>query len=85
MTYRTVEVDLENGRVQSRTAESLPTRSRALLTLLDSITTSTALTCDELAKRWPQLEKLPVEEAFDFADDIETAHAKMLPPKRAWD
>lgn len=85
MSYRTVEVDLENGRVQPRTAESLPTRSRALLTLLDSSAPSIASTCEELAKRWPQLEKLSAEEAFEFAGDIETARAKILSPKRAWD
>ena len=79
MSYRTVEVDLENGRVRPRTAESLPTRSRALLTLLDSSAPSIASTCEELANRWPQLAKLPMEEALDFADDIETARAKVMP------
>ena len=36
MSYRTVEVDLENGRVQSRDAEPLPPKAHALLTILDA-------------------------------------------------
>ena len=35
MSYQTVEVELENGRVQPCGAEALPARARALLTILD--------------------------------------------------
>lgn len=36
MTYQTVEVDLDHGRVRPRGSESLPTKARALLTILAS-------------------------------------------------
>jgi hypothetical protein len=35
MSYKTVEVELENGRVQPKGAEALPHRARALLTILE--------------------------------------------------
>lgn len=34
MSYKTVEVDLENGRVRPSNAESLPEKAHALLTIL---------------------------------------------------
>ena len=34
MSYTTVEVELENGRVRPAGAESLPSKARALLTIL---------------------------------------------------
>jgi hypothetical protein len=34
MSYKTVEVELENGRVHPSGAETLPTKARALLTIL---------------------------------------------------
>ena len=34
MSYKTLEVELENGRVHSSGAETLPTKARALLTIL---------------------------------------------------
>jgi len=36
MRYKTLEVDLENGHVLPRGAESLPPKARALLTILES-------------------------------------------------
>lgn len=36
MSFRTVEVELENGRVAARGTETLPARAHALLTILDS-------------------------------------------------
>lgn len=44
-----------------------------------------ALTCAELAERWPKLEKLPPDEAMAFADDLEKARAGLPPLKSAWD
>ena len=35
MSYRTVEVELDGGRVRPRWAESLPTKAHALLTILE--------------------------------------------------
>lgn len=37
MSYQTVEVDLENGRVRPRGSESLPAKARALLTIVESV------------------------------------------------
>lgn len=34
MSYKTVEVELENGRVRPSGAETLPDKARALLTIL---------------------------------------------------
>ena len=46
---------------------------------------SPALTCAELADRWPQLERLAPDEASAFADDIEQARASLPPIRPAWD
>jgi len=73
MNYRTLEVELEDGRVHPHGAETLPAKAHALLTLLDSMESSTAKTCGELADRWAAMEKLPLEEAQAFADDLEQA------------
>jgi hypothetical protein len=43
MSYKTVEVELENGKVRPSGSETLPEKAHALLTILDSKTT-TALT-----------------------------------------
>jgi antitoxin (DNA-binding transcriptional repressor) of toxin-antitoxin stability system len=40
---------------------------------------STALTCAELANRWPKLDKLSSDEANAFADDLEHARASLHP------
>ena len=85
MSYKTLEVDLENGRVRPRGAETLPPSGHALLTLLDSDVPSPARTCGELAESWSRLEKLPADEANDFADDIEQSRASLHPLKSAWD
>ncbi len=36
MSYRTLEVEVEDGRVRARGGEPLPTKARALLTILES-------------------------------------------------
>jgi antitoxin (DNA-binding transcriptional repressor) of toxin-antitoxin stability system len=46
---------------------------------------SAALNCAELADRWPNLDKLPPDEARAFADDLEQARANLPPLKPAWD
>ena len=71
MSYKTVEVELENGRVRPSGCETLPATAHALLPLLDESPAVTVRTCSELAERWPRLEKLPSDEAAAFADDIE--------------
>lgn len=40
MSYKTLEVDLENGTVRPRGAESLPAKARALLTIVESVQAS---------------------------------------------
>jgi len=85
MSYKTLEVELENGRVHPRGAETLPLNGHGLLTLLDSSASSPVRTCGELAERWGGLEKLPLDEANAFADDIEHARATLPPLKSAWD
>jgi len=42
MSYQTVEVELDGGRVRSRRSESLPAKARALLTILESDNETTA-------------------------------------------
>lgn len=85
MSYETLEVDLDHGLVRPRGAEKMPGRSRALLTLLDAEVPATALTCTELAARWPLLEKLSAEESTAFADDLEQARRNLPPLRAAWD
>jgi antitoxin (DNA-binding transcriptional repressor) of toxin-antitoxin stability system len=44
-----------------------------------------ATTCEELAERWPELDRLPQDEAEAFAQDVESARARLLPLRSAWD
>lgn len=85
MSYKTVEVELENGHVRPSGSEMLPARAHALLTLLETRTSAAALTCSELAERWVNMDKLPVDEAKAFADDVEQSRASLPPLKPAWD
>jgi prevent-host-death family protein len=43
-----------------------------------------ARTCAELAARWREMERLPVDEANAFADDLELGRATLPPVKLAW-
>lgn len=86
MSYKTVEVELENGHVRPSGPEELPPRAHALLTLLDTVQPQApALTCGELADRWMALIKLSPDEGSAFASDIEKARASLPPLKPAWD
>lgn len=40
MSYQTLEVDLENGRVSPRGNEALPAKARALLTIVETADSS---------------------------------------------
>ena len=44
-----------------------------------------AATCEELASRWERMEKLPLEEGEEFANDIEKARKDLPPIKSSWD
>jgi hypothetical protein len=101
MSYKTLEVELENGVVRPAGSEILPAKAHALLTILtpamldahqddgSSPTTlkhpSPAKTSAELAEYWSKLDRLPPDEANAFADDIEAAHRSLPPLKSAWD
>ena len=85
MSYKTVEVELENGRVHPSGVDFLPAKAHALLTLLDAGTATTVQTCGELAECWSSLKRLPADEAKAFADDVESARAKLPALKSAWD
>lgn len=86
MSYKTLEVELENGHVRPCGSEVLPANAHALLTLLDStVPTATARTCGELARNWSEFNRLSADEASDFAADIEHARANLPPLKPAWD
>jgi hypothetical protein len=86
MSYRTLEVELENGRVSPCGSETLPAKAHALLTLLDSNgSPAVAKDCRELAERWANLERLPADEAKAFADDMEESRRKLPEIKSKWD
>jgi len=85
MSYKTLEVELENGQVRPRDSETRPAKAHALLTLLDSSAPPVARTCGELAERWPGLERLPADDASAFAEDIERARANLPKLKPARD
>jgi len=84
MSYKTLEVELVNGRVLPCGTEALPANGRGLLTLLDFGIAPVA-TCGELAGRWGNLEKLPADEANAFADDIEQSRDSLPPLKPVWE
>ncbi len=44
MSYKTLEVELENGRVRTSSAETLPAKAHALLTILESAPSTQAET-----------------------------------------
>lgn len=85
MSYKTVQVELEDGRVRPSGSETLPAKARALLTLLESDKSSASRTCGELAERWTRLERLPADEAIAFADDLERSRASLPSLRSAWD
>jgi antitoxin (DNA-binding transcriptional repressor) of toxin-antitoxin stability system len=70
-------------RVESRRESAILVREGKPVATLSPLPTA-AITCAELAARWPSLPKLSSEEATAFADDIELARAKLPPLKPAW-
>lgn len=85
MSYRTLEVELENGRVYPCGTELLPASGRALLTLLDSGSSAAVSTCGELAERWNKIDRLSTDEGNAFANDVEEARANLPPLSTKWD
>jgi hypothetical protein len=84
MSYRTLEVELENGHIRTAGTEELPSRARALLTVLEEPPGITR-TCLSLAEWWSKRDRLPPDEATALADDIEKARQDLPVPKSAWD
>jgi hypothetical protein len=80
MPYKSMEVDLENGRVRPLGTEPLPLKAHALLTFLHVGDSGPAMTCLELASRWATVEKLSKAEAELFAKDIEASRLNLGRP-----
>jgi hypothetical protein len=72
------------ARVERERESAVLVREGNPVSTLNPLPTA-AVTCAELAERWPKLEKLPPEEAEAFADDVEKARAKLPPLRPAWD
>jgi hypothetical protein len=56
MSYKTVEVELENGRVHATGAETLPDKAHALLTILSPQAVKTGAPAKSLGKAMRELE-----------------------------
>ena len=41
--------------------------------------------CEEMIRRWQNLDRLPPDEAEAFARDVEAIHARQPPLKSVWD
>jgi hypothetical protein len=65
MSYKTVEVELENGRVHVSGAETLPDKARALLTILSPQPVKTQKPARSLGKA---MRELGVMGRGDFTD-----------------
>jgi hypothetical protein len=85
MSYRTVEVELENGVVRAAGSETLPASGHGLLMLFPSGAGSPARSCAELAKWWSSRLRLSEAESKSFADDIEKGRSELGPLKSKWD
>ena len=85
MSYRTVEVELENGVVRPAGAETLPASGHGLLMLFPVGAASPARSCTELAKWWGTRTRLSEAEAKSFADDVEGARFELGSVKSKWD
>ncbi len=87
MSFKTMEVALDHGRVKPCRPETLPDRARALLTILDDSpeAVAPARTGGELLARWDSLPWLSPEEGEAFAADVEAARANLPPLSSKWD
>ena len=85
MSYRTVEVELENGVVRPSGTETLPANGHGLLMLFPTGKDTPVLSCAELAKWWGARSRLPEAESKSFADEIEKGRSELGPLKSKWD
>ncbi|HEY6227826.1 MAG TPA: hypothetical protein VI282_11955 [Verrucomicrobiae bacterium] len=79
MSYRTVEVELENGVVRPAGAEILPTTGHGLLMLFPTGAATPVRSCAELAKWWGTRSRLSEAESKELADDIEKGRSELGP------
>ena len=80
MTAQTFEVELDHGTIRSVNGRELPTRGRALLTIVGAGPTTL-----ELADDLDKFKKLSTEEAESFLKDLQDIRANQPPLKSAWD
>jgi antitoxin (DNA-binding transcriptional repressor) of toxin-antitoxin stability system len=71
-------------RVERKRESAILTREGKPVATLSPLP-SAAITCAELAERWPNLERLSPDEANAFADDLEHARANLPLLRPAWD
>jgi hypothetical protein len=67
MSYKTVEVELENGRVHPAGAETLPDKACALLTILSPQAVKSAAPAKSLGKAMRELEVMGRGEFTDLS------------------
>ena len=67
MSYKTVEVELENGRVQAAGAETLPEKAHGLLTILSPQTVKSDAPAKSLGKAMRELAVLGRAEFTDLS------------------
>lgn len=85
MSYRTVEVELENGIVRPSGVETLPAKGHGLLMLFPTGLGTPVRSCAELAKWWGTRSRLSEAESKEFADDIEKGRSELGSLKSKWD
>lgn len=69
MSYRTVAVELEDGRVRPALAEELPPRARALLTILEAPEGSPTPTVEPPEPKAAGLRRFLSEPAFEITEE----------------
>jgi len=67
MSYKTVEVQLENGRVRAAGAETLPDKAHALLTILSPQAAKSEAPAKSLGKAMQDLEVMGRGEFSDLS------------------
>jgi hypothetical protein len=67
MSYKTVEVELENGRVHAAGAETLPNKAHALLTILSPQVVKSETPAKSLGKAMRELEVMGRGEFTDLS------------------
>ena len=87
MSFRTLEVQIEHGRVIPQAEDVLPEHGSALLTLLEASESENrpVRSAAELVARWDSLGWLSEEEGNAFADDVESARDILPSISSPWD